>query len=185
MTLRPGVLLDRDGVLNPDPGFVHRAEDAALYSDVSSALRVLQDRGFVLAVVSNQSGIGRGYFTDEDAQGFNRQLSALLAMAGVDIPPERFYYCPHRSDEDCGCRKPAPGLICRAIHDLGLDPSRTVFVGDRESDVEAAALACIRGVLLCRVRVAPSMYAWATIRTLADLPLLLASVETSARSTGD
>ena len=126
------VLFDRDETIvadvpfNGDPGKVQPAPNAR------ELLDRLRAAGLPLAVVSNQSGIGRGYITREQADAVNRRVDALLG------PFAGFFICPHAPEDECECRKPKPKLILDAAIALGVDPAACVVVGDRESDVEAA-----------------------------------------------
>ncbi len=140
------VFLDRDGTLVRDRGYVHRLEDYELLPGVVSGLRKLARAGFRLVVVTNQSGIGRGYFSAGDFARFQTQLTADLVGQGVRV--ERTYHCPHRPDEGCGCRKPAPALLERAQRELGADLGASWVIGDSESDVELAKRAGCRGAVL-------------------------------------
>jgi len=133
------VFLDRDGTLVRDSGYPHREEDYELLPGVAEALRRLQERGFRLAIVTNQSGIGRGLFREADFERFQARLLADLARAGVRI--ERTYHCPHRPDEGCACRKPSPGMLWRARDELGADLAASWVIGDGAVDVELAAQA--------------------------------------------
>ena len=139
------VFLDRDGTLVRDAGYTHRLSDYALLPNVVKGLRLLVDAGFRLAIVTNQSGIGRGYFGVGDYRAFQQHLEADLARQG--IPIERSYHCPHRPDEDCPCRKPAPGLLERAQQELGADLTESWVIGDAARDVELARRAGCRGAV--------------------------------------
>jgi len=130
------VLLDRDGTLIRNVGYPHRLEDYELLSGVGKALRRLADAGYRFAIVTNQSGIGRGYFAFSDYERFHARLLADLAAAGVVI--DATFVCPHTPDAGCECRKPAPGLLWRARDELGADLATSWLVGDAESDIEAA-----------------------------------------------
>ncbi len=140
------VFLDRDGTLVRDTGYVHRLEDYALLPGAAEGLLRLQRAGFALAIVTNQSGIGRGLYTTEQFETFQRHLIADLARQGIRI--ERTFACPHRPEAGCGCRKPAPGLLWRARDELGADLSRSWVVGDGARDVEAARNAACAGAIL-------------------------------------
>lgn len=142
---RPFVFLDRDGTLVRDGGYVHRIEEYVLLPGVVEGLARLQTAGFALAIVTNQSGIGRGLYTGAQFETFQRHLVADLARHGIVI--ERSFHCPHRPDEGCSCRKPAPGLIWRARDELGAALARSWLVGDAESDVGAARNAACAGAV--------------------------------------
>lgn len=139
------MFLDRDGTLVRDHGYVHRLEDYALLPGVPEALGRLRDAGLRLAIVTNQSGIGRGYYDQAAFEAFQARLVSDLRRARVEI--ERTYWCPHRPDAACACRKPEPGLLLRARDELGADLSSSWVVGDREIDVELARRAGCRGAV--------------------------------------
>jgi len=143
--MKPFVFLDRDGTLVRDHGYTHRLEDYALLPGVVPALRRLAAAGFGLAIVTNQSGIGRGLFTLADYHAFERHLEADLAQQGVHIAAS--FFCPHRPEDGCACRKPAPGLLLRARDVLGAELARSHVIGNDRRDVEAGlAAGCARGV---------------------------------------
>jgi D-glycero-D-manno-heptose 1,7-bisphosphate phosphatase len=139
------VFLDRDGTLVRDTGYPHREADYELLPGVPAALRRLADAGFRLAIVTNQSGIGRGLFGEADFERFQARLLADLAAERVHI--ERTYHCPHRPDAGCGCRKPSPGLLWRARDELGADLAGSWVIGDGDGDVGLAARAGCRGAV--------------------------------------
>ena len=143
---RPFVFLDRDGTLVEDRGYVFRIEDYAPLPGMAEGLSLLQDAGYGLAIVTNQSGIGRGYYTSADFERFQSHLVADLAASGVQILAT--FHCPHLPDADCACRKPRTGLLDRAREQLGADLARSWVVGDRDSDIELAANAGCRAVRL-------------------------------------
>jgi D-glycero-D-manno-heptose 1,7-bisphosphate phosphatase len=148
LILRRAVFLDRDGVINRDTGFVCRVEDFEFIEGVVEALQEIQRRGYLLLVVTNQSGIGRGYYTLEDYQRVNAWMLARLASNAVTI--SGVYFCPHAPDAGCACRKPAPGMILQAQREHGLDLSNSWLVGDKPSDIEAAHRAGVGQALLIR-----------------------------------
>lgn len=131
---RRALFLDRDGTLIVDVGYPRDPDAVALVEGAADALRALQ-RDWALVVVSNQSGIGRGMITEQQAAAVHERFVARFAAAGVQFAG--FYYCPHAPDAGCACRKPAPGLLRDATAELGLDLARSVMVGDKASDVEA------------------------------------------------
>jgi histidinol-phosphate phosphatase family protein len=149
------VFLDRDGTLVRDTGYPHRDADYELLPGVPAALRRLAEAGFRLAIVTNQSGIGRGLFGEADFERFQARLLADLAAAHVQI--ERTYHCPHRPEAGCACRKPAPGLLWRARDELGADLAESWVIGDGEGDVGLAARAGCRGALRIGPHDAPTL----------------------------
>lgn len=130
------VFLDRDGTLIEDGGYVHRIEDYALLPGAAEALRLLRDGGFRIALVTNQSGIGRGYYGEPEFARFQEHLERDLASKGAAV--DAVYHCPHRPDEGCACRKPAAGMIEQAQRDLGADLATSWVVGDSPTDVGLA-----------------------------------------------
>ncbi|MDX6492296.1 MAG: D-glycero-D-manno-heptose 1,7-bisphosphate phosphatase [Gaiellaceae bacterium] len=142
----PAVFLDRDGTLIDDVGYISDPEDVRLVPGAADALRGLRDAGFRLVVISNQSGLGRGLVTQEQADSVHARFLAELQRAGARI--DAAYYCPHAPDEGCRCRKPLPGLILDAARDLGLDLERSVMVGNSDVDVAAGEAAGARAILL-------------------------------------
>jgi D-glycero-D-manno-heptose 1,7-bisphosphate phosphatase len=143
---RRAVFLDRDGVVNLDYGYVVRKEDFQFVPGVLEASRLLAERGFALVIASNQSGIGRGLYSEADFFALTAWVKEQFAAAGA--PLAGVYYCPHHPTEataayrvECECRKPAPGMLLRAAHELSLDLSRSVMFGDKATDLNAARAA--------------------------------------------
>lgn len=139
----PAVFLDRDGVINVDHGYVVRTEDFQFVPGVLEACAQLTRLGLRLVVTTNQSGIARGLYSEEDFQRLTDWMRAQFASAGA--PLAGVYHCPHHPTEGrgvlrraCDCRKPAPGMLLAAIRDLALDPARSVMFGDKRSDMQAA-----------------------------------------------
>lgn len=149
---RPAVFLDRDGTLMHDAGFVGDPRDVVLLPTVVDGLRALAGAGFARIVVSNQSGVARGYFGEDAVARVHAELQAQLRAQGVDV--DGFYVCPHY-DEGCTCRKPAPGMIERALREHGLALERSAVVGDRDADIGLARCVGVPGVLM------PTTYAYA------------------------
>lgn len=131
------IFLDRDGVLNVELfDFVTRPEDLELERGAAEAVRRLNEAGLPVVVVTNQSGIGRGLFTETDLRAVLDKLEDELAAGGARL--DAIYYCHHGPDEGCDCRKPLPGMLKTAGAELGFDPAKTVLVGDTIRDLEAA-----------------------------------------------
>ena len=138
---RPFVFLDRDGTLIEDRGYVHRIADYAPLPGAYEAVRALRAAGFGAAIVTNQSGIGRGFYGEDDYARFTAHLCADFAAHGAAL--DGAYHCPHLPDAGCDCRKPRPGLIRRAARELEIDLARSWVIGDQESDVALArAVGC-------------------------------------------
>ncbi|MEF9997192.1 MAG: D-glycero-beta-D-manno-heptose 1,7-bisphosphate 7-phosphatase [Burkholderiaceae bacterium] len=143
---RRAAFLDRDGVINIDHAYVYQREAFDFVPGVLTAARALHEAGFVLVVVTNQSGIGRGRYHEADFQSLTDWMRAEFSAAGA--PLAGVYFCPHHPNaasgayrRDCDCRKPAPGMLLAAAHDLSLDLAGSVMFGDKPSDLEAAAAA--------------------------------------------
>jgi len=139
-TTEPGraVFLDRDGVINEPPpagSWVFRWDNFRFADGALDALRRLREAGFVVAVITNQSCVGRGLASLADIEGINRRMVEAVASAGGSIAG--VYLCPHTNDDGCLCRKPRPGLIDQAARELGVAPERSFVVGDSERDIEA------------------------------------------------
>lgn len=144
------VLLDRDGVINGRivNGYVTRWRDFTFLPGVLSALRLLRENGYRVLVVSNQSCVGRGLLSWGELQSITRRMLLEVALAGGAI--EKVYYCPHAPGDACSCRKPQPGLLTKAMEDHQVRPSQIYMVSDAESDMEAAARAGCRSLLVQR-----------------------------------
>lgn len=138
---RPALFLDRDGVINVDHGYVSRPADFEVIDGVFDALRAAVERGIALIVVTNQSGIARGYFSQQEYDDLEAYMAALFASEGCALTA--IYHCPHGPDAQCSCRKPEPGMILRAAREHDIDLSRSVLVGDKQSDIDAACNAGI------------------------------------------
>src|ERR1700712_956313 len=142
------VFLDRDGVLNHEQGdYIRRVEDFIIL-DNYDALKTLQDKGYLLIVATNQGGLAKGWYTEEQLAEMHAHLKKLYAEHGVEFTD--IYYCPHHPNftGDCDCRKPKPGLLLRGIEQYNIDPSKSYFIGDRERDVEAGTAAGVKGILI-------------------------------------
>lgn len=135
---RRAVFLDRDGTLIEERNYLSDPEGVSLIPGVTEALRRLHDAGYAIVVITNQSGIARGFFTESDMQAVQQRLADLLEAEGARI--DGFWYCPHHPDftGPCECRKPGLRLFQEAAETLSLDPARSIFVGDRVRDISPA-----------------------------------------------
>jgi D-glycero-D-manno-heptose 1,7-bisphosphate phosphatase len=151
---RPALFLDRDGTLNVDTGYVDRPDRVHLLPGAAAAVARARARGFLVVVISNQSGIGRGYFDAAALEAVNARLRELLAGDDPGAVLDALYVCPHAppvpGQAPCDCRKPAPGLILRAAREHGIDLARSWMVGDKPDDVAAGRAAGTRTVLISK-----------------------------------
>lgn len=142
--MRQAVFFDRDGTLMEERGYCADPSGVRLYPRVPEALRMLKDAGFLNIVVSNQSGIGRGYFTEAEYRAVQSELLRQIGEELIDAS----YFCPDAPGALSACRKPEPGMLLEAARDFGIDLSRSVVVGDKASDMECARRAGARAVLV-------------------------------------
>lgn len=152
---KPALFLDRDGVLNPDTGYLHRIADFSWLPGAVEGIARARAAGYRIVVVTNQAGVARGYYGEDAVERLHRYINADLLSRGHGAWIDAFYYCPYhpegtvpqyaRRHED---RKPAPGMLLKAARDLGLDMSRSLMIGDKDLDVAAAEAAGIRGYLI-------------------------------------
>jgi len=145
------VFLDRDGTLNFDPGYLGNPKELKLFSDTGNVLAALKNKyQFRLLVISNQSGIARGIITEEEVVSVNNELNKKLLEFNVQI--DAFYYCPFHpdfsSEEDCLCRKPSPKMILESARDFNIDLSKSYFIGDSVSDIQAGISADLKTILV-------------------------------------
>lgn len=150
---RPAIFLDRDGTLNVDTGYTHRPADLQLIDGVIPGLQKLQQLGYPLFILTNQSGVARGYFSEAQLQEFHAALVERLLQDGIQIAG--IYYCPFHPTadntvyrRDSPLRKPQPGMFLQAAAEHGLDLAASIAIGDKKSDVLAAQAAGCRTVLL-------------------------------------
>lgn len=145
---KQAIFLDRDGTLCRENHYIYRWEDWEWLPGVTVALRGFQRLGFELIVVSNQSGVARGYYAEKDIQRLHAAVKRDLKRRGIRV--RGFYFCPHHPDEGrrCSCRKPAPGLLLRAARKHRLDLGRSFMIGDKAIDVEAGRRAGAKPILV-------------------------------------
>lgn len=151
--MRRAVFLDRDGTLNEEMGYINHLSRLRLLPGAAQAVRLLNEAGWPAVVVSNQSGVARGYFPPRLLFEVEARLTAELAEEGARL--EAFYYCLHHPQaalaayrRECECRKPRPGLLLEAARELGLDLARSWLIGDRLLDIETAHQAGAKGILV-------------------------------------
>ncbi|WP_343614676.1 HAD family hydrolase [Novosphingobium sp.] len=166
---RAALLLDRDGVINEDRGYVHRMEDFAFMPGVFELVREARQRGMAVMVVTNQSGIGRGLYSEADFASLTGWMMDRFAEAGAPI--DRVYHCPYHPTAGQGqwradhpWRKPAPGMLLQAAEDFDLDLSVSAMIGDNSSDMQAAQAAGVGCRILIGLRTMAGCY------NAADLP---------------
>ena len=147
------IFLDRDGTLNPDPGYIRSPDQFELFPDVVLAMAKLKQAGARLIVVTNQSGVARGMVSISDLDAIHAKLSRLLGEAGVSL--DAIYLCPHHPDDACDCRKPNTGLIDRAVQERHVDLSRSYVIGDHVRDMELAKRVKSRSILVTTGAVSP------------------------------
>lgn len=147
----PAVFFDRDGTLNVDIHYLHRPEDFIWTPDAPAAIRHINERGILTIVVTNQSGVARGYYPEGDVRRLHDWMNEELKKEGAHL--DALFYCPHHIDgkipkytKACNCRKPATGMIDAACAEYDIDRTRAALIGDSESDMECARRAGVRGV---------------------------------------
>ena len=143
--MKKAIFLDRDNTLIEDEGYIHKPEKVKLLPGVGEGLKLLKKLGYLLIVVSNQSGIGRGYFKEEDFHKVNSRLQELLKSYGVQI--DDFFFCPHKPEDNCNCRKPKTGMIEKASKKWNINVKESYVIGDKDIDVLLAENAgCKKGL---------------------------------------
>jgi D-glycero-D-manno-heptose 1,7-bisphosphate phosphatase len=183
--LNKAVFLDRDGVINKDNGYVHTVDDFEYIDGVFEACLALKQMGYLLIVVTNQSGIARGMYSEDDFHHLTEWMDWNFADKGVEL--DGIYYCPHHPQkglgvykQDCDCRKPKPGMMLDAAEFLKIDMSQSVMVGDKADDMRAAKAAGINTAILVRsgkvVDEAGVELASAVVDSIADVPSLLSQL---------
>ena len=146
------VFFDRDGTLNVEVHYLYRIEDFQWTEDAVAAIRYCNQKGWRVIVITNQSGVARGYYTEADVQRLHGWMNDDLAKYGAHI--DAFYYCPHHPEGSvpeytgvCDCRKPKPGMLLQALAEYDIDKEQSFLVGDGKRDVEAAEAAGVKGYL--------------------------------------
>nr|WP_222717622.1 MULTISPECIES: D-glycero-beta-D-manno-heptose 1,7-bisphosphate 7-phosphatase [unclassified Providencia] len=181
----PAIFLDRDGTINIDHGYVHQIDDFEFIEGAIEAMIELKKMGYALVVVTNQSGIGRGIYTEDQFMTLTEWMDWSLADRGVDL--DGIYFCPHHPDatveeykQECNCRKPKPGMLLDAQQFLNIDMASSIMVGDKLADMQAGKAALVGTNVLVKSGEPVTDDAIASadlvINSLADLPKALKSI---------
>ena len=144
--LKPAVFLDRDGTISEEVGYLNHISRFRIFPFVPAAIRRLNERGLLVFVITNQSGVGRGYYPDSLVHAVHDLMTIQLADVGAYL--DGIYYCPHISADVCACRKPSPGMLDQAAAEHAVDLMRSFVVGDRHSDVELAHRVGARSIMV-------------------------------------
>ena len=142
------IFLDRDGVINHEVGYLHKVEDFKFIDGVFEACLSFQSLGYQIVVITNQSGIGRGYYGEQEFHQVNDWMLAQFSAQGVDVLD--VFFCPHGPEDGCTCRKPKPGMLLDAKEKHDIDMSLSWMIGDKEADVTAANAAGINNTVLVK-----------------------------------
>lgn len=147
--MRKALFIDRDGTINYDAGYAHLISNLKIYPDAPTLIKRYKRQGYLVIVITNQPGIGRGYFTEAQMKKFNAEINRRLKKVGAGI--DAFYWCPHRPADNCDCRKPRTAMVRRAARDFGIDIRKSIFIGDRDDrDGEVARRLKMKYVILKR-----------------------------------
>lgn len=144
--MNKAIFLDRDGTINIDYGYVYEIEKFKYLPDAIKGLKQLNDLGYLLIIVTNQSGIGRGYYTLTDFNKLNNYMIEDLKKQGINI--SKVYMCPHTEDDNCSCRKPKLSMYYQAIKDFNIDLSKSYVIGDKGRDLALCEKENIKGILI-------------------------------------
>ncbi|MBP3141242.1 D-glycero-beta-D-manno-heptose 1,7-bisphosphate 7-phosphatase [Aliivibrio fischeri] len=181
---KPAVFIDRDGVINVDHGYVHKRDDFEYIDGVFEATKKFKEMGYLLVLVTNQSGIARGMFTEDQFEILTEWMDWNFADNGVDF--DGIYYCPHHPEatvekykEACDCRKPNPGMLVSAQRFLDIDMKNSIMIGDKKEDMMAAQAAGVGTRILVRtgkpVTEEGEALATAVLDSVADVPKFLSA----------
>ncbi len=143
---RKAIFLDRDGTICEDVNYLSRVEDLRLFPFAAKAIKLLNDNGFLVILVTNQSGIARGFFNEETLRKIHKKLEHELKKSGAKL--DAIYFCPHKADDKCFCRKPETGMLEQAARDFSIDPENSWMIGDKAIDVAAGFNAKMKTALV-------------------------------------
>ena len=150
--MKRAVFIDRDGTINEEKEYLYRTDEFTFIPGAPQAIRLLKEAGYLVIVVTNQSGVARGYYTEEDVHLLHRHIAALLEQSGARV--DAWFYCPHHPAGrgsyalPCSCRKPLPGMLMQAAARYDIDLESSIMIGDKLVDVEAGAAAGCRSILV-------------------------------------
>ena len=147
MTIKT-IFLDRDGVINKEVNYLHNIDDFEFIDGVFEACRHFQKLGYEIIIITNQSGIARGYYTEYDYQLITKWMLDQFEERNVKILD--VFHCPHGPDSSCDCRKPKPGMLLQAINQYGIDMKRSWMIGDNDVDIKAANAANIQNTIMVK-----------------------------------
>lgn len=142
--LARAVFIDRDGTLMRDVDYCGDPGEVEIFAGAAAALGELKARGYKIIIITNQSGIGRGYLNEQAYRAVEKEVARQLGAGLIDAT----YFCPHAPGEDCDCRKPAPGMVLQAARDHAIDLTRSYFIGDKESDIQCGRRAGTKTILV-------------------------------------
>lgn len=145
-SLNKALFLDRDGVINFDYGHVHSVDNFDFIDGIFDLCRLAQQKGYLIIVITNQAGIGKGLYDEEDFHKLNSWMIDRFKFNDIII--SKTYYCPHKPDDNCDCRKPNPGMLLKAIEEFKIYPNDSILIGDNKSDIEAGQNANIGNCIL-------------------------------------
>ena len=144
--MNKAAFFDRDGTINVEKNYLYKVEDFEFIKGIPELIKKYNDEGYVVIVVTNQAGIARGYYTEEDMNILHRYINEQLAKIGAHI--DAFYFCPHHPDitGECNCRKPKTGMLEKAIQEWNIDVNQSILYGDKPWDIEAGEKCGIRSI---------------------------------------
>ena len=145
---KKAIFLDRDGVINKEVGYLHKIEDFEFINGVFESCRYFQSIGYEIIIITNQSGISRGFYTRRDFEKVNKWMLGQFSHEGVNILD--VYFCPHGPEDKCNCRKPKPGMFLDAKEEHHIDMKKSWMIGDKEADIQAAHRAGITNTILVK-----------------------------------
>ena len=144
--MKKAVFVDRDGTINVNVEYLDNPDNFKMYPGVAEGIKILNEKDFLVIVITNQSGIARGYFTKETLEKIHQRMTEKLKEKGAKV--DAIYYCPHHPDDKCSCRKPGTALFEKAVKDFEIDISKSFIIGDRMLDVEAGHKIGLKTVLV-------------------------------------